>query len=204
MARIVRRNWNPQIARGFFGTWAVLLTVAAVVVLIGQNALTGRITKVEHTVEHRVELCSTTVSCHRLLGRLLLTVRPSDIAKLRKRVGVRSVTHGAVPLARELARRHAARRKGAPPRRHSPPPVPREPSPGRPSPPNPPVSQAPSAPPAVATPPTPSVPVTPPRPHVPVPEPVPPVVEKPAGREGPLGLPCVKVAGIEVLCRPAG
>jgi hypothetical protein len=203
VTRTMRRAWSPQIAKAFLGAYFVLLTIGGGLLLLSQLSLGERITKVEHTVEtkieHRVELCSTAASCHHLLNELLATIRPSDIAKLRKRVGV-ARPRKVAPIARELAKRHAA--VNHTPARHVPRPPPRTPPPAPRPAPSPPVAHIEPHPPAAPPRPIPSPPI--PVPPVPVPAPeVPHVIEVPHNTEGPLGLPCVKAIGIEVLCHRA-
>lgn len=180
--------------------------IAIGLILIGfltlQNTK-GHVREVEHKLtEYRVELCSTSVSCHALLEKLIANFGPQEAARIRARLAHKSrVRHPLRTLSRELVRTHRvrSRRHVAPhhasarhrSRKAVPHPVPAS-------------SAPPVAAPQAVVPPPPSVPV-------PVPPAVrPPLIEPPrheppgqTKKEGPLRLPCVELPVAErILCRP--
>ncbi len=176
--------------------WIAIGLIGIAFLRIGDT--NGRVTEVKHTIEQRVELCSTSVSCHGLLEKLIASLTPREVVRIRRDLSGRTVPRKrSLPvIARELARKHAQTHS----RRHRPS--------GR--------TESHARPPTVHSPPVvapvlapPAPVVVPPVPEVPTPHEPPGHGGEPPGqakkKEGPLGLPCVELPVVErLLCHAKG
>lgn len=188
---MLRRWWSPQVARGLLLTYMILALFAGGFIWLRESDQGQRLTKVEKhvVVLERAKLCSTVPVCRRLLDNLLADATSSQTRLIRGQMG--KLEDG---VARRLAQAHkrSEKRKSAV-KRHPRSPVLKPPGPLTPTVAEPAATPAPTITPGISG-----------KPAPPVIPPAPPLPEVHVGHAGPLGLPCIHVAHIEVACHPAG